>query len=193
MGSFAVRAHVPAGSGRHGLDCRHGLVCRPAQARVAAGLGSFAELACVPARARVPAGWLGFCHAAGRQARPGLVCRPAWARLLTGLMSQTAVECRPARAHVPTGTVRLVCRPAGARLPAAWQGSTCRSSACGHWFVCRYGLVCWPGSCANFVFWPAVPRVLAGTGSCAGQKFPRSLARTGTPVAGRHGLMCRPA
>ena len=150
---IGLMSQRPACSGRHGLECR------PGRARVAAGTGWCAGQQC-PALARVMSGlvcrhglgWLGFCHAAGRQARHGLVCRPAWARLLTGLFCQPAVAGTGSSA----GRRGLMCQPVPSGSCVGRHGLVCRqpgrgSSACGHWFVCRYGLVRWPGSCANFV------------------------------------------
>jgi hypothetical protein len=160
-------------------------------------LGSFAELACVPARARVPAGWLGFCHAAGRQARHGLVCRPAWARLLTGLLSQPAVAgtgssavrrglmCQPAPSGSCVGRQGLVCRQPGraqlaAQVPAG-TGSCAGTVLCaGRDHVpilcsCLQCLVFWlardrvPARSSQEVWQEQARRSPAGTGSCAGQ------------------------
>ena len=120
---------------------RNGLLC---WARVPVGMGSSAQ-------ARVPAGLGSFADRA----------------LLPAGHGRHGLECRPARAHVPAGTVRLVCR--------------------------RHGLVCRQPGLRALVRVQVRSCALAGIMCQFCQKFLRSMARTCSPVAGRHGLMCRPA
>ena len=116
LGSFADRALLPAGHGRHGLECR------PARAHVPAGT---VRLVCRPARARLPAAWpAGTGSCAGTVLCAGRDHVPILSEVPKKYGKNVLAGRRPARAHVPASLSKgsfaawLVNRPAWNREPA---------------------------------------------------------------------------